>query len=155
MYTNLFTSVNTIFSMDIVFPDLKIYFIGTQTLPDGPRLPPLPGAVLFFRRTKFYFFANDFRNYHRGYRLFAFHRAEYRARSGSSSWCLRHECALQGDSARGPQGFHRTDHDAVRGAIRTTFGRARFARNYPVYGDAHSRILLCAVLDVLYGDGPL
>jgi hypothetical protein len=25
-----------------------MYLIGTQTLPDGSRLPPLPGAVLFY-----------------------------------------------------------------------------------------------------------
>ena len=57
MYTNLFTSVNAIFSMGIVFPDLKIYFIGTQTLPDGPRLPPLPGAVLFYCGVNSIFFS--------------------------------------------------------------------------------------------------
>ena len=49
LYTALFTSVNTFYSSRLVVPSWNIYFMGTQTLPDGPRLPPLPRAVLFFR----------------------------------------------------------------------------------------------------------
>ena len=154
LYTALFTSVNTFYSSRLVIPSRNIYFMDTQTLPDGSRLPPLPGAVLFLW-AKCYFFHNDYRNRHRGHRLSALHRLEYRARLGRPARRIRHERALQGDSARGPQGFHRADHDAVRRPFRATFGRACIARDYPVHDNADSRILLCAVPDFLYRDSPL
>ena len=153
LYTALFTSVNTFYSSRLVIPSRNIYFMDTQTLPDGSRLPPLPGAVLFLW-AKCYFFHNDYRNRHRGHRLSALHRLEYRTRLGCPARQLRHERALQGDSARGAQGVHRADHDAVRRPFRATFGRACFARDYPVHGDANSRLLFCIVFDVLYGDRP-
>jgi len=44
----MFTRVYAIYTIFRLIPSWNIYFIGTQTLPDGPRLPPLPRAVLFF-----------------------------------------------------------------------------------------------------------
>lgn len=44
----MFTRVYAIYTIFRLIPSWNIYFIGTQTLPDGPRLPPLPGAVLFY-----------------------------------------------------------------------------------------------------------
>ena len=42
----MFTRVYAIYTIFRLIPSWNIYFIGTQTLPDGPRLPPLPRAVL-------------------------------------------------------------------------------------------------------------
>lgn len=53
----MFTRVYAIYTIFRFIPSWNIYFMGTQTLPDGPRLPPLPGAVLFYCGVNSIFFS--------------------------------------------------------------------------------------------------